>query len=173
MNRIAKIEARGNGLAHLFDADGAQIGGLDAWASCAAEPDDSGDTYLAEIARRWPSPEPEAPAVLPNGLPPVGTRGFLRNGWPARVIANDLAGEYPLAIACRKGHREDDEAVSRRKADGSYHSGTSSLDIILPPRVSDATVEAAEVAWTKNGATLRTAIEAAIAHHIAEQEGRA
>lgn len=168
MNRIAKIEALDK-FASVLDATGRRIGGLEAsgsWDANAAE-------LLAEIARRWPSPEPEAPAVLPNGLPPVGTRGFLRNGWPARVIANDLAGEYPLAIACRKGHREDDEAVSRRKADGSYHSGTSSLDLILPPRVSDATVEAAEVAWTKNGATLRTAIEAAIAHHLAEQEGRA
>ena len=61
-----------------------------------------------------------------------------------------------------------------RLANGCLDStGEDSLDLILPPRVSDATVEAAEVAWTKNGATLRTAIEAAIAHHLAEQEGRA
>ena len=168
-NRIAKIELRPAAAAALLDENGNVLGGMDVLAGSNLRAD-----LLREIAARWPGlPEPEAPAVLPNGLPPVGTRGFLRNGWPARVIANDLAGEYPLAIACRKGHREDDEAVSRRKADGSYHSGTSSLDLILPPRVSDATVEAAEVAWTKNGATLRTAIEAAIAHHLAEQEGRA
>ena len=137
MNRIAKIDTCGNNHARLFDADGAQIGGLDAWASCAAGPDDSGDTYLAEIARRWPGlPAPSEPLFKP------GDEGLTRNGLRYLVRLTDARGSYPILVEIEAG--DGAWYTAWRLANGCLDStGEDSLDLILPPRVSDATVEAA------------------------------
>ena len=172
MNRIAKIEARGNGLARLFDADGAQIGDLDAWVSYPVGP---GDNFIAEIARRL-----AAVAAPSEPMFKVGDEGLTRGGLRYLVRLTDARGGYPILAEIEAS--DGTWHCGWRLANGCFAStgedGNDLMPVRCVPRVSDATVEAARMAVEGNvpcpgKSWFRTAVEADIAHHEAEKEDRA
>ena len=114
-NRIAKIELRPAAAAALLDENGNVLGGMEVLAGSNLRAD-----LLREIAARWPGlPEPAAPAVLPNGLPPVGTRGFLRNDHQDRLKRHQAAAKraYDLMLETIIGF---DPCATMRIGDAQY-----------------------------------------------------
>ena len=176
MNRIAKIDLKPDRLtADIIDAKGEEIGTLDVWANGERD-----DDLIAEIASRWPGlPAPSETMFRRDDS------GVTRSGARYRILAIDLLGDEPIAVAIYGG--DEVAYVATRPANGRYNSDYA-LDLTpprRPVRVSDATVEAARTAWFGSAITppsgvnfatygedMRKVLEAAIARHLAEQGDR-